>query len=195
MEAADMAGIAIDVADQAQKYDDEVQPLVQDMLVHALFMERMSSGVQRVKRGEDYKYPNYYALLLALGTPRKADLELPEWCEPMTVGECYANAWELATNNEGLTYVEGYALHLGLLTQHAWVEDDEGRIIDPTWAEQGDPPFAYYIGIKFETEFLVRRALEIGWVSQFATDWERGNEVLRLGFEMDGDIAIGMGEA
>jgi hypothetical protein len=57
------------------------------------------------------------------------------------LGECYSNAGRIA-NGKGLRYVEGYAVPstVPLPMMHAWLIDEQGRIIDPTW-EDGN---AYY---------------------------------------------------
>jgi len=57
------------------------------------------------------------------------------------MGECYSNAGRIA-NGKGLRYVEGYAVPstFPLPMSHAWLIDEKGRIIDPTWEDGA----AYY---------------------------------------------------
>jgi hypothetical protein len=184
-----MVRIAAQADRIASEYPEEVQDFVRTlMLEHGL----ISLG----KREADHlKYESYQELVLDLGSVRKAELILPAWCQTMEAQQCYLNSYRLATENEDLTYCEGYALHSYFRVPHAWVVDQDGRIIDPTWTGLAEPQtHAYYAGVKFDTDFLVLHADETGWVSMFATDWQRDAEMLTLGFVMDNDIAIGMGE-
>jgi hypothetical protein len=50
------------------------------------------------------------------------------------LGECFANAQRLATENDRLTYREGYAVAgTGLAVLHAWVVLDSTVVVDVTW--------------------------------------------------------------
>ncbi len=72
------------------------------------------------------------------------------------MGECYANAGQLALLHHDLTYVEGYGWNssVGCMIRHAWVVDAEGQAIDPTWTYEGQTTF---FGIGYRTAFLRRR--------------------------------------
>ena len=52
------------------------------------------------------------------------------------MGECYSNA-SLLSWETGWEYVEGMAstTGLGIPMWHAWCLDDQGRVVDPTWAD------------------------------------------------------------
>lgn len=69
-----------------------------------------------------------------------------------TPKECFSNAVDLSLSN-GLTYVEGYAMRpaMGIPIHHAWCEDEEGRVFDPTWADAGD---CQYLGVSFTQSAL-----------------------------------------
>lgn len=186
-----MMQIAIDATDISSQYPDDVRDFVRTLALEKGLIESVGD-----KSG--LKHGSYYSLVLDLGTVRKAPLELPEWCPIMAMRQCFNNAYELAVENPGLTYVEGYAMHSVLPTPHAWVVDEDDRIIDPTWTgileEDETMHYAYYAGVKFETNFLIRRSIETGWVSMFMNDWERNTEILRHGLVTDGDFVIGIGE-
>jgi len=71
----------------------------------------------------------------------------------MTVGECYANAYALASNETPYRYCEGYATSkkLGIALAHAWVIDQDLKVIDPTWVD-GDQ----YFGVVFRPLFVYK---------------------------------------
>ena len=73
--------------------------------------------------------------------------------------QCYANCIKAlltsSTANGELFYVEGYAADRGgqgLPIQHAWLLDDQGRVIDPTWENARE--YAYF-GVVFKTSFVI----------------------------------------
>jgi hypothetical protein len=72
------------------------------------------------------------------------------------MGECYSNAGRAASGTR-LRYVEGYAVPstIPFPMMHAWLIDEEGRIIDPTWESA-----AAYYGVVIPTatmwEILMR---------------------------------------
>ena len=73
-----------------------------------------------------------------------------------TVGECYRNAYHLATENQDYTYVEGYALGIIPVT-HAWVVDPDGTVIDNTWREdlvEGED--RAYLGIPLKLSYVTK---------------------------------------
>lgn len=75
---------------------------------------------------------------------------LPATIRRMEIGQCYANAQELALAHPELTYVEGVAAGL-TVRDHAWCVTGDGLVIDPTWRE---PESCAYFGIPFQTSYL-----------------------------------------
>lgn len=64
-------------------------------------------------------------------------------------GECYKNSYELMLRGP-YTYCEGYAIKKGLIPlEHAWVIDQEGNVIDPTWDGECE-----YFGVSFKDDFV-----------------------------------------
>jgi hypothetical protein len=55
----------------------------------------------------------------------------------------------------GLTYVEGYAcsgaVGFPFVTEHAWLVDADGNVVDPTW---DDPEHSAYFGVPFRPEYV-----------------------------------------
>ena len=71
----------------------------------------------------------------------------------MAAGECYANAYALASSETAYRYCEGYATtkKLGIALPHAWVVDRDLKVIDPTWVD-GDQ----YFGVMFSPFFVYK---------------------------------------
>lgn len=70
-------------------------------------------------------------------------------------GQCYLNCAQLALGDGQLTYVEGFAVlpDIALHFQHAWCVDENGQVVDPTWAEPGRA----YFGVPFNTAYIRTR--------------------------------------
>lgn len=77
---------------------------------------------------------------------------------------CFSNAGSRVIEDDKLTYVEGFATSFGVPIEHAWMVDEDGIVIDPTWwlSERDTEPHEYY-GVAFSTEYLKERILETGY--------------------------------
>lgn len=107
--------------------------------------------------------------------------KLGEGVERGALGNCFANAYRLASADRALRYFEGYALHAGMpewLARHAWCVDSGGKVVDPTWGANRPLPLAYR-GVFIPLEVAEPYAFE---GSNGALE-EGGEEVLaKLGF-------------
>ncbi|QNN21554.1 hypothetical protein HED60_04450 [Planctomycetales bacterium ZRK34] len=83
--------------------------------------------------------------------------------------QCFKNALELASDDEYLYYVEGFALYSskGLIVHHAWITDGSGRAIDPTW----DQPGVAYAGVPFKMDFVLAAAIADHSVNSVLDDY------------------------
>ena len=79
--------------------------------------------------------------------------ENPTWVIPGGMKQCFANATVYALARDDVNYVEGFALDLDMPRpiQHAWIVDDRGQAIDPTWQENADQ---VYYGIPFNKSLV-----------------------------------------
>lgn len=183
----EMVEIGRRAAERSSHYED---PELRQLVHHLLLTGYMTASTRRSP--EPVAHQSYQEMVVDLSEgPRRAALELPDWCPVMEPQNCYSNALALAQEWEGLVYVEGYA-HLGLIPlQHAWVEDEEGRIIDPTWSGmKRDETEALYVGVKFDPTLAWDLMLASGYSSVFESDWMQGNPVLRHGLKMHEGVAI-----
>lgn len=70
--------------------------------------------------------------------------------EPMAPKQCFMNAHAMATCFD-LEYAEGFAttgILGGLPVHHAWNLDEDGHVIDVTWADELTAK-AVYLGVRF----------------------------------------------
>lgn len=95
-----------------------------------------------------------YSLLVEHGTERSWSAHEYEYGE---MGNCFGNAADLALWTPGLHYVEGLALAgaFPIPLEHAWVEDDDGNVIDNTWKpDDRDTTAMTYLGIRVPDPLL-----------------------------------------
>ncbi|CAN7568885.1 hypothetical protein LJR221_004084 [Agrobacterium tumefaciens] len=77
----------------------------------------------------------------------------PTWLERGPKRHCFANAAKLASERDDVFYAEGYAFNgkIPIPMQHAWLVDENGYPIDPTWEQSPDH---IYFGIVFRAAFI-----------------------------------------
>ena len=107
----------------------------------------------------DWKHSSFESMVLEDGR-RYPVGKIPKGVKHGEQGQCYMNAFNLATRNpKEYTYVEGYALiskEIPLPIAHAWVVNKSGEVVDNTWKTPG----AAYLGIPFSDKFIVQHALK-----------------------------------
>jgi hypothetical protein len=156
----------------------------------------MMGGMVEMNARPGALYPQgYYQLVRQNGRLWEAQA-LPAEYKRMTVKECFSNAMHLALDDPDLTYVEGYAQSPMIPTNHAWVVDRDGYVIDPTW---DSPETNGYFGIAFDTEFALRLVEQQGYYGLLGNDWLNKTQMLTHGLVMDvndqgHEVAIGIGE-
>lgn len=94
----------------------------------------------------------------------KPGQKLPKGIKQRKKKQCFKNAMLLA-QERGWTYCEGFA-HAIIPMHHAWVLDDKGNIVDPTWDE---PEKCFYAGIPFDTDKAIGLCLKSGVYGLFYT--------------------------
>jgi hypothetical protein len=180
---------------QAATYPQQFQPFMDQFLMNGALIDRAGT--------EGWAYRTYQDLLLDLGTLRQQSYYVPDdpvflLAEPQ---QCFYNAYNGCVELEGYTYVEGYAQTNMLVVQHAWLEDPEGTIVDPTWANHltsDKDVIPTYYGIRFDNAFVIRRAFETGWCSILNREWSDRPDFpsLRFGFVTnDAGLVTGYKEA
>ena len=116
------------------------------------FLDKQAELMQKIHPHPNWKYSGFEELILDCGVemsftplPSSIDRGLPK--------NCYHNCFEILKDNLDLTYCEGYALYpdLALPLIHAWLIDEDGLVIDPTWDESD----TVYLGIPFDTKWFI----------------------------------------
>jgi hypothetical protein len=69
---------------------------------------------------------------------------------------CHRNAWSLAINHEHLTLVKGYARLSPVWVGHWWCADEQDRVVDPSWNNEG----VAYVGEPVSKQEVTRMIIE-----------------------------------
>lgn len=82
--------------------------------------------------------------------------------------QCFNNAFRMAKAKKW-KYAEGWATNI-IPVQHAWCVDDEGNIVETTWAEDG----LSYFGVEIPLGIVAAVARSTGCIGVFASwqDWD-----------------------
>jgi hypothetical protein len=85
------------------------------------------------------------------------------------MGECYANATHMALGPPRMRYVEGYAVNgdFSIPLAHAWNLDEDGLVVDPTWAAGHD-----YFGVEIPRQAIIETTLETGVYGVLPNLWQ-----------------------
>lgn len=116
------------------------------------FLEQQTQLMRKIQSNPDWKYRGFEELILDCGIEMKYS-PLPKNIDPGLPKSCYYNCFEILRKNLDLIYCEGYALNeeLPLPLAHAWLVNNHGEVIDPTWNESS----TVYLGIPFDTKWFI----------------------------------------
>ncbi len=115
-------------------------------------LTRQADLIDRLNTRTDLRYKSVFRLVLDYGKPfTNRIVPSPFRGE---VGICYQNCFERLLLHGDYYYCEGYAIddELNLAIAHAWLVNDAGEVIDPTWTD--DASGATYFGVVFDSEYV-----------------------------------------
>ncbi|VVB53357.1 Uncharacterised protein [uncultured archaeon] len=110
--------------------------------------------------------------------------ERPFSVSRLPLGKCFQNAFKVFMKHPEWSYVEGFAIStdamLPIPFQHAWLVDEQGNVIDPTW----NPVGTEYFGVAFDRQFVMKTAIDRKHFG-IMEDYQQGYPVLRGIFTLD----------
>jgi hypothetical protein len=115
---------------------------------------------------QPYDGPRDFVVRLGQDFPYRP---LPKGVRRRAPRQCFHNAALLALRrpNEFL-YAEGYAVNIGICTEHAWCVDRNGFAVDTTWRGPDSPQ---YFGVPFQHGYVMERAEERGTLGSLINVW------------------------
>ncbi|MEW5860063.1 MAG: hypothetical protein AB1861_22190 [Cyanobacteriota bacterium] len=130
----------------------------------------------------DFKYKSTQRIVLDYGSyfPRK--IKSPFRGKRKA---CFENCFRRMLEYPNLIYCEGFSVgeSANILIPHAWLVDEQGRLIDPTWTSR-EVESSTYFGIAFDCEFVMEVAANAKYYGVLDLENERANNypIMRNGF-------------
>ncbi len=139
--------------------------------------------IDRINKNSDFRYRSIQRLILENGQPF-LERVLPSPFRGVQ-GQCFQNCFEAMWEHNGLHYCEGFATDddLSLAISHAWLIDDRGWVIDPTWSDRTTG--CTYFGVVFNFEYVVEAATKTGHYGVLGSDFLSDRTLQRLGFPLE----------
>jgi hypothetical protein len=155
--------------------NDRLKQLQTDLAEYAQVMDRLYPKFLG-------KYCSIQRLVLDLGVGFDRKIESSFIGEPR---KCYQNAFEVVTSypQPELYYCEGFATYaeISIPIAHAWLVNDCGEIIDPTWRDRESFIEPAYLGVVFDRQFVRTVAVETRKYGILDNDRWRDFQIKRLG--------------
>ena len=141
-----------------------------------------AAAMDRIYANFPGKYSSTQKLIVELGIGFDRKIESSFIGKPQ---ECYKNAFDVLMKYPKLElfYCEGFAIYadIGIPIYHAWLVNERGEVIDPTWHEPASFIEHAYIGVVFDHEFVRTVAVETGIYGILENDRFRDFQIKRLG--------------
>ncbi|MCT7957191.1 hypothetical protein [Laspinema palackyanum] len=144
------------------------------------FLKEKVEEITRMYPRNPCKYKGTEALILAYGIPFTKQTKSKFSGKTKA---CYQNCYQLLNQHKNFHYCEGYAISTDLdrAVSHAWLVDESGAVIEPTWTDLELGEVAYF-GVVFTRSFLREMALKTKIYGILEEDYRFGHELKQNGF-------------
>jgi hypothetical protein len=145
-------------------------------------LQEYAAAMERIYANFPGKYSSTQKLIVELGIGFDRKIESLFIGKPQ---ECYKNAFDVVMTypQPELYYCEGFAIYadIGIPIYHAWLVNERGEVIDPTWHKPESFVEPAYIGVVFDREFVRTVAVETGIYGILENERWRGFQIKKVG--------------
>lgn len=129
---------------------------------------------------DDLRYKSPHSLVLKLGRPFTKRIKPPFEGQ---IKACYKNCFNALSQYLNLEYCEGFAIdnQLPIAVYHAWLVNEAGEVIDPTWVDEKSKTSVYY-GIIFNRDYVIEMYEKNKTYSILENYYKNGGQLLIEGF-------------
>jgi hypothetical protein len=130
-------------------------------------------------RSAEFRYKSIQRLILEKGKPFLTRVKSPFKGKQKA---CFKNCFQAMWEYREFRYCEGFATddELNLAISHAWLVNENGDVIDPTWDE--NITGCTYFGVVFNREFVIETATITKHYGILNNDLMNGHKLHREGF-------------
>ncbi len=134
----------------------------------------------RQNKRSDLQYKSIESLILAYGRPFIKKVKSSFKAEPKS---CFKNCFQALWKYQNFSYCEGYATddELPLALSHAWLVNEKGEVIDPTWVGKQHKGSTYF-GVVFNREYVMEMAEKLRCYGILDNDYMNEHQLLHQGF-------------
>lgn len=157
--------------------DDRLTSLLKNLQDRAAVIDNIHSQI-------DWLYKSSESLVLAHGLPFIKVIPSPYKGKRKS---CYENCFTALWGNSKLYYCEGYGMHsdVSIAFAHAWLVNDSGEVIDPTWSNISGSENCVYYGVVFNRNFVFNTAKKTNLYGILENDYRNDNYLKIKGFPSD----------
>ncbi len=136
--------------------------------------------IEKINQSSDFRYKSTQALVLEYGQPFTKKVKSPFKGK---IKSCFENCFQALFKYPKFQYCEGFAIddELPLAVSHAWLINEKGEAIDPTWIGEQYKGSVYF-GVVFNTQFVFEFARKIKHYGILDSDYMNDHQLQREGF-------------
>lgn len=122
-------------------------------------LQEQANLIDKLNTRSDFRYKSTQRLVLDYGKPFVTKVNPPFKGQPKS---CFETCLKALINLPKLNYCEGFAISddVDIAVSHAWLVNNDGELIDPTWIGERFKGSAYF-GVVFNNDFVVEVAQKI----------------------------------
>ncbi len=143
-------------------------------------LKEQANLIDKINQRSNLRYKSIQSLILAYGNPFEKKVKAPFNGKPKS---CFENCLKALLRYPQLSYCEGFAIgdDIPIAVSHAWLVNDAGEVIDPTWVGKQFKGCTYF-GVAFNNDFVVEIAQNTRCYGILDNDYMNNYQLLREGF-------------
>ncbi|WP_373527446.1 hypothetical protein [Nostoc sp.] len=143
-------------------------------------LKEQADLIDKLNTRSDFQYKSTQRLVLDYGKPFVTQVKSPFKGKPKS---CFENCMKALINFPQLNYCEGFAIsdHVDIVVSHAWLVNNDGELIDPTWIGKNFNGSTYF-GVIFNNDFVVEIAKKTKCYGILDNDFMNEHQLKREGF-------------
>lgn len=142
-------------------------------------IKEQAEFIEKINQSSDFRYKSTQALVLEYGQPFTKKFKSPFKGK---IKSCFENCFQALLKYPKFHYCEGFAIddELPLAVSHAWLINEKGEAIDPTWIGEQYKGSVYF-GVVFNTEFVFEFARKVKHYGILDSDYMNNHQLQREG--------------
>jgi hypothetical protein len=145
-----------------------------------VILKEQADLIDKLNQRCDFKYKSTQSLVLAYGQPFLKTVKSPFKGKTKA---CFENCFQALLGYPNFHYCEGFAIddELPIAVSHAWLINDAGEVVDPTWVGKKHKGSTYF-GMALTREFVFEVAQKTKCYGILDSDYMNNHCLMREGF-------------